>query len=85
MAVVGSLLAGIGVALLAALARPTVDSTAALRALTNRPLLGTVSSYATPVAASRQRMRAWMFVFCALLLIGLQMSWLAWLSKSSLT
>ena len=85
MAVVGSLLAGIGVALLAALARPTVDSTAALRALTNRPLLGTVSSYATPVAAARQRMGAWVFVFCALLLIGLQMSWLAWLSKSSLT
>jgi polysaccharide chain length determinant protein (PEP-CTERM system associated) len=83
--VVASLLAGIGAAMLAALSRPTVDSIAALRAISNRPLLGTVSTFATPAATARQRVKTRAFVLCTGLLIGLQVTWLFWLSRSTLT
>jgi polysaccharide chain length determinant protein (PEP-CTERM system associated) len=82
--VVASLLAGVGAAMLVALVRPTVDSLAALRAISSRPLLGTVSTFATPAAAARQRAKAHAFVLCTGLLIGLQVAWVVWLSRSPL-
>jgi polysaccharide chain length determinant protein (PEP-CTERM system associated) len=84
LVVVVSLLAGMGAATLVAVLRPTVDSLAGLRAISNRPLLGTVSTFATPAAAARQRTKTKAFVLCMGLLIGLQVAWLVWLSRSTL-
>jgi polysaccharide chain length determinant protein (PEP-CTERM system associated) len=60
-ALVMALLVGVGVAFVVSQIVPTFDSAAALRKMTQRPVLGTISMLLTPEALTRARQRSMAF------------------------
>ncbi len=70
--------------LLAALARdlisPTIDDTSTLRALIDRPVIGSVSLAVTPQMRLQRRTHAVRFGAAAAAVVVLQMTWIAWVA-----
>ena len=79
-AVVLSIAMGLGAALLADFMAPTVVEASALRRLTGRPVLGTVSVFATPDSQLAKRLGERRFAAALASLIALQSLWLAWIA-----
>ena len=79
-AVVLSIAMGLGAALLADYMAPTVVEAVALRRLTGRPVLGTVSVFATPDTQLARRQSQRRFAAALASLIALQSLWLAWIA-----
>ena len=73
-----SLAAGVGAAIAADLAKPSLDSIEALRRLSGRPVLGSVSLCMTQASTEARRadLRRFSLAFCVLVLA--QGTWLAW-------
>ncbi len=87
VAVLVSLAAGVGAAVLLDLLRPTFVDAASLRAFSGRPVLGTVSLHtgSTSTAGGAGIGRTDLSAFGAALglLIALQMAWVAWLALNN--
>ena len=79
-AVVLSIAMGLGAALLADFMAPTIVEAVALRRLTGRPVLGTVSVFATPESLLTRRLGERRFAAALASLIALQSLWLAWIA-----
>jgi polysaccharide chain length determinant protein (PEP-CTERM system associated) len=82
-ALVLSVLAGVGAALMLDLLRPTVDDTKLLEQLSGRPALGTVSMSQTTEGLRLGRQDMIRFGGLAALLIVFQIGWLAWIASRS--
>jgi polysaccharide chain length determinant protein (PEP-CTERM system associated) len=83
MAVVAALFAGVATTLAIAFLKPTVDSVAALKALSRRPVLGTVSMQIRPEIAPKRRIEMFRFTGAVVLLMTLQAVWIAWVGLAS--
>ena len=75
-----ALAAGAGAAFLATQVMPTFDTAAALRQLTQRPVLGSVSKLADPASLSQARRGSFAFGGALGSLIVVFAAWLAWIS-----
>ncbi len=75
-----SIAMGLGAALLADRMAPTVVEAVALRRLTGRPVLGTVSVFATPETQRLKRQNERRFAAALASLVALQSLWLAWIA-----
>lgn len=84
MAVLASLAAGIGAALLLLKLRPTFHEPDSLRILSGRPVLGSVSVALAVGAVRRTRLQVLRFSGAVALLLALQVTWLAWISARPL-
>jgi polysaccharide chain length determinant protein (PEP-CTERM system associated) len=71
---------GVTAAVLADRMRPTFDDARALRMLSGRPVLGTVSHLLTPQAQRHDRRQAWGFTGLALSIFVLQAAWAIWIA-----
>jgi polysaccharide chain length determinant protein (PEP-CTERM system associated) len=78
-----ALAAGAGAAFLATQVMPTFDTAAALRQLTQRPVLGSVSKLADPASLSQARRGSFAFGGALGSLIVVFAAWLAWISMLS--
>jgi polysaccharide chain length determinant protein (PEP-CTERM system associated) len=72
--------AGLGAALLRAKLRPVVSTPKALRELSGRPVLGSVSLLMNPEARSQQRTGAFALAGAAGSLMLAQLAWVAWVA-----
>jgi polysaccharide chain length determinant protein (PEP-CTERM system associated) len=80
LALLAALAAGIGVAFLVAQIVPTFDSAAALRQLTQRPVLGSVSRLVDADSIAQARRRSMVFAGALGSLVVLYGAWLTWIS-----
>ena len=80
IAVIASIAAGVATAVAADIVWPTFTELSTLRALSGRPVLGSVSMFATPNGKRRQRASAWWFAGAFGILMALQIAWLAWIA-----
>jgi len=80
IAILVAMVAGIFAALVADRVRPTVESAAALQALTRRPTLGSVSVMLTSQALRQRRADIVRFAIAAATVLAMQSAWLAWLA-----
>ncbi len=78
--VAASLLAGISVAVLTDLVRPTFDDARSLRMFSGRPVLGSVSQLLTPADMSLRHIRRLRVAIATLALLGAQAGWVAWVA-----
>jgi polysaccharide chain length determinant protein (PEP-CTERM system associated) len=81
LVLIAALIAGMAASFLATQLRPTLDSTAMLRALTNRPVLGSVSMRVTPAGVRRTRLSTFAFVSSLGALVVLCGAWMTWLTS----
>lgn len=81
IAVVAALATGIAAAVAADLMWPTFDEAASLRALSGRPVLGTVSMLVTPDGKRGQRLSVMRFATAFGMLLVLQTMWIAWIAS----
>ncbi len=77
-----SLAAGAAASFLAGQILPTVSSAAALRSLTQRPVLGSVSALVTSASTRRRRLQTAAFGSAGLSLMMLYGGWIAWMMKA---
>ena len=75
-----SLAAGLAAALGAEKLRPTVDDTSTLRALTGRPVLGSIPMTITPPLRARMHRARLRFIAAGTCLVAGQAAWIAWLA-----
>ena len=75
--------AGVGAALLRAQLRPVVDTPKALRELSGRPVLGSVSLLMNPQALRAQRAGSFSLVAGAGTLMLVQLGWVAWMASQA--
>ncbi len=80
LAMFGSLVVGVGVAVAIEYLRPTVPNLKSLRRMTNRPVLGKVSFAVSPERAQRLRRDAVMFSFAVCALLIAQGAWTFWIA-----
>ncbi|WP_169517174.1 XrtA system polysaccharide chain length determinant [Azohydromonas australica] len=80
IAVVLTLVTGIGTAIAVSILRPTVDSVAALARISRRPVLGMISMQSGPSVTSHQHAEALKFKAVAGALMLLQAGWVAWIA-----
>lgn len=80
IAVLGSLLSGIAVAIGLELLRPTFQEVHSLRQLSGRPVLGTVSNSFVGNLKRHTRFQVMKFGGAVLMLLTLQACWVAWLA-----
>jgi polysaccharide chain length determinant protein (PEP-CTERM system associated) len=71
---------GIAATLLADRMHPTLDDAKALRMLSGRPVLGTVSKLLTPAAQQRERLHMFGFAALACALFVVQAGWATWIA-----
>jgi hypothetical protein len=72
--------AGIGSALLRGKLRPVISTAKALRELSGRPVLGTVSQLMNPQALQARRSSALALASAAGSLMLVQLAWVAWVA-----
>lgn len=82
LAVIASLALGVAATVLADQVWPTFDDAAALRLLSGRPVVGTVSMLVTPQGQQAQRVGALRFGVALALLMALQAMWLVWIAMN---
>jgi hypothetical protein len=75
---IGSLVVGVLIALAADLISPTVDDSESLRALIDRPVIGSISLTISPQLRQRRRSDLLRFGAAAVSMIVVQASWIAW-------
>lgn len=80
LAAVLAIAAGIGAALLHGKLRPVISTAKALRELSGRPVLGSVSQLMNPQALRVQRASAMSLAAAALSLMLVQLAWVAWVA-----
>ena len=80
LAAVLAIAAGIGAAILRGKLRPVVNTAKALRELSGRPVLGSVSSLMNPQALRAQRASAMSLAAAAGSLMLVQLAWVAWVA-----
>ena len=83
MALLGAVLAigaGLGAALMRARLRPVINTPKALRELSGRPVLGSVSQLMNPQALRAQRTSAFALAGAAASLMLAQLAWVAWVA-----
>ncbi len=86
LGLLASIVLGVTAALLADRIAPTVDSAAALRVLSQRPLLGAVSRLTTPSAMRAARAKSLRYASVFALLMLAQAAWVYWVAaRSALT
>jgi polysaccharide chain length determinant protein (PEP-CTERM system associated) len=83
VAILGSLLSGIALAIALELLRPTFLETHSLRQLSGRPVLGTISPSFIGNVKQRARAEAMKFGSAVFLLLALQAGWLVWLALAN--
>ncbi|MGH6612398.1 MAG: XrtA system polysaccharide chain length determinant [Burkholderiaceae bacterium] len=83
IAVFFSLIAGVAAAILAELLSPTFDDASALREMSGRPVLGTVSMLVTPEGERGQRVQVARFASALGIVVVLQALWVAWIASRS--
>jgi G-rich domain on putative tyrosine kinase len=80
LAAVLAIAAGIGSALLRGKLRPVINTAKALRELSGRPVLGSVSQLMNPQALQAQRASALSLASAAGSLMLVQLAWVAWVA-----
>lgn len=83
IAVLAALLAGAGAAIGVGFLKPTVDSISALKRLSNRPVLGTVSMQTSPQTVNKHRADTAKFSGAMAILMLLQAAWVGWVALNS--
>ena len=81
--VLASVLGGVIAALAAEKMQPTLDTIAALQAVSGRPVIGSVSMLETPELLEGGRAAARRFMLSAGVLLTLQAAWLLWIAMQS--
>lgn len=80
IALLGALASGVVASFLVAQLMPTVDSSLALRSLSGRPVLGSVSMLQTPERVKQLRRRSLAFASCLVMLVASYGAWFVWMA-----